>query len=97
MRAVYSPRAILDLVEISNYLTARSPTGARVIERRIRRVVGLLAEFPGAGRALDQRPQVRVMPLGRHPYLIFYSVLADEVVVLHIRHAARRPVDPSNL
>jgi hypothetical protein len=37
------------------------------------------------------------MPLGRYPYLIFYSVSAEELVILHIRHGARKPVEPGDL
>ena len=86
-------------MQIAGYLTARSPAGARAVEQRIRRIVALLAEFPGAGRALEQRPAVRVMPLGRYPYLIFYNYRApdEELTVLHVRHGARKPVDPTSL
>ncbi len=45
------------------------------------------------GRELTQRPGVRVMPLGRYPYLIFYTVLENELFVLHVRHASRRPLE----
>jgi plasmid stabilization system protein ParE len=33
---------------------------------------------------------VRKIPVGPDPYLIFYAVEPDEVVVLHVRHGARR-------
>ena len=75
MRITYSPRAIADLGEVASYLIARSPSGARAVEKRIRKTVALLAQFPGAGRVLEQRPAVRVIPLGRYPYLIFYFSL----------------------
>lgn len=97
MRATYSPRAVADVIDIAAYLKVRSPAGARAVEQRIHRTVALLAEFPGAGRALQQRPQVRVLPLGRSPYLIFYTLSGEELTVLHIRHAARQPVDPERL
>jgi plasmid stabilization system protein ParE len=93
----YSPRARRDLAEIADYLTARSPKGALSVERRIRKTIDLIAAFPGAGRCLDQRPAVRVMPLGRYPYLVFYTLRGDETVILHVRHGAREPVDPSRL
>jgi plasmid stabilization system protein ParE len=67
------------------------------VEQRIRRTIGLLSEFPGAGRALAQRLQIRVIPIGRYPYLIFYTLSGDELTLLHIRHAARQPVDPEQL
>jgi toxin ParE1/3/4 len=97
VKATYSPRAIADLHDIASYLTSRSPAGARAVERRIRKTVALLAEFPGAGRALEQRPAVRLVPLGRYPYLIFYTVSGDELIILHVRHGARKPIEPENL
>ena len=97
MRVVYGARALADVIDIAAYLKARSPAGARAVELRIRRTIALLAEFPSAGQALEQRPQVRIMPLGRYPYLIFYTLSGEELTVLHIRHAARQPVDPERL
>jgi len=49
------------------------------------------------GRELTQRPGVRAMPLGRYPYLIFYTALENELVVLHVRHASRRPLEHDEL
>jgi plasmid stabilization system protein ParE len=97
VRVIYSPRAISDLIEIANYLNARSPAGALAVEQRIRRTIALLAEFPGVGRPLEQRSQVRVMPLGRYPYLIFYTISGDELSILHVRHGARKPIEPESL
>jgi plasmid stabilization system protein ParE len=93
----YSPRARRDLAEIADYLTARSRKGALSVERRIRKTIDLIAAFPGAGRRLDQRPAVRVMPIGRYPYLVFYTLGDDEIVILHVRHGARKPIDPGRL
>ena len=97
MRLVFSPRAIADLTEIANYLMARSPVGARAVERRISATVALLAQSPGAGRVLEQRPTVRVIPVARYPYLIFYTVSGHDLIILHVKHGARRPVDPRDL
>ncbi len=97
MKLRYSSRASRDLAEIGEYLTARSPGGALSVERRIRKTIKLISEFPGAGRGLDQRPAVRVLPIGRYPYLIFYTLRDTEIVVLYIRHGARKPVDPERL
>ena len=46
---------------------------------------------------LEQRSDVRVMPVVRYPYLIFYTVSGDELRILHIRHGARVPIDPDEL
>jgi plasmid stabilization system protein ParE len=85
----YSSRALLDLAEIGDYLAERSPTGARAVEHAIRRTVLLIADFPGSGRAVEQRRDARVLPVLGYPYLIFYTVRADTVFVLHVRHAKR--------
>jgi plasmid stabilization system protein ParE len=97
VRLRYSPRALRDLTEIGEYLTARSPRGALLVERRIRKTIKLVSEFPGAGRSLDQRPAVRALPIGRYPYIVFYTLRDTEIVVLHIRHGAREPIDPERL
>ena len=93
MRLRYAPRAANDLVAIADYLTERSPSAARAVEARILSAAQLLKEFPHTGHTLEQRPSVRVMPVGRYPYLLFYSVSVDEVIILHVRHGARKPPD----
>ena len=97
MKVSYSPRAIADLIENSEYLKSRSPQGAFAVGRRIEEVVERLAEFPGMGRVLEQRPTVRVVPLGRFPYLIFYESIEDELIILHVRHGAHKPVEQGEL
>ncbi|MGO9171079.1 MAG: type II toxin-antitoxin system RelE/ParE family toxin [Rhodomicrobium sp.] len=91
MKISYSPRAVADLASIAGYLVERNPRAAVTVELRIREVVDRLAEFPRMGRALAQRPAVRMMPLGRYPYILFYTAAGDELIVLHIRHGSRRP------
>lgn len=97
MNVTWSLEAIADLGEIADYLKARSPRGAFAVGERIEEIVALLAAHPGIGRVLEQRPSVRVMPLGRYPYLVFYEVVENELHILYIRHSARRPVEPDEL
>jgi hypothetical protein len=33
----------------------------------------------------------------RYPYRIYYRIAAGEVLILHIRHAARRPLRPGEI
>jgi plasmid stabilization system protein ParE len=97
MKVRYSPRATSDIIIIADYLAERNPVAARTIETAVRKSVALIGEFPRSGRALTQRANVRVMPLTRFPYLIFYAVGSDEVVILHVRHATRAPLQPGDL
>jgi plasmid stabilization system protein ParE len=34
---------------------------------------------------------VHALWLGRYPYIVCYRVTANEVLIIHIRHGARRP------
>ncbi len=73
-----------------------APSGAERVRRRILRTIDGLVDFPFLGKATDE-PRVRVLALTKYPYLVFYSVVMDEVVILHIRHGAREPIDPGTL
>jgi toxin ParE1/3/4 len=97
MKVRFSPRAVADLTGIADYLAARNRQAARGVEGRIREVLDRLTEFPAMGRTLAQRPAVRVMPLGRYPYLNFYTAVDEELLVLHIRHGAQKPLGPAEL
>jgi toxin ParE1/3/4 len=81
----------------SGYLTERSPSGAKSVADEIQATVDLLGRTPEMGRPFQQRLQVRVMPVVRYPYLIFYTVRGDILLVLHIRHGARAPLQPDEL
>jgi toxin ParE1/3/4 len=92
MRVEYSKRAVSDLHQIAEYhLRAGEPRLAEAVGAAIRHVVARLAEHPGSGRAVQQRPGVRVMFLLRYRYKIFYRTTGATVRILHIRHTSRRP------
>jgi toxin ParE1/3/4 len=94
MKVEFTNRAIRDLREISHY--SRMLFGDRVtaaLEGRIRDVIATIADAPERATAVEERPGMRVVPLVRYPFKIFYRVVDDRVRVLHIRHAARRPWD----
>src|SRR5690242_19455680 len=97
MKVRYSSRAVRDLAAIGHYLRKRSLAGAPAVENKIKSTIGILTTFPEGGRIVAERPHVRVLPVVRYPYLIFYTVLLGELVILHIRHGARRPVTPEEL
>jgi plasmid stabilization system protein ParE len=48
-----------------------------------------LEDFPERFPFPNYNFQHRMMPVGN--YLVFYEIAGDDVVVLHIRHAARKP------
>lgn len=93
MKVVYTDAALRDLDEITVWLTTHYPGIGAAVERRIRIVAAHLARWPESMRPSAHRPGVRVAPLGRYPYKIFYRVHDDAVEILHIHHSARRAWD----
>jgi plasmid stabilization system protein ParE len=90
MIARNSRRARDDLAKILEYLDERSPGGARNVKLAIERAIGTIAENPGLGHPTG-RGATRGMPVGRNPYLVYWTVEAGEVWLVHIRHGARKP------
>jgi toxin ParE1/3/4 len=90
MKVRYTRRSRADLVGILDYLSTQNPQGARNVGRALEKTIEMIAEFPNAGRKSGEQ-DTRVLPVGRYPYLVYWGVEAGEVVIVHIRHAARRP------
>ncbi len=97
MKVKYSPRAISDLFGIAEYLKAKSISGSLAIDDKIQSSIRLIGELPRSGRVLEGRPNVRIIPVARAPYLIFYAIKDDAIIILHIRHASRKPVHQGDL
>jgi plasmid stabilization system protein ParE len=92
MKLEYSNRALADLRKLS--AGSQATFGHRVaaaLETRIRAIVEQIRQAPESAPRVEQRPGVRVVPLIRYPYKIFYRIADDTVRILHIRHTSRRP------
>lgn len=90
MRVRFSKRALAQLDAILLELNDVNPPAARRFEQRIRSIVQRIGRFPRGFQEVEKRPGVRRVPLVRYPYLVFYRVVDDEVVVLRIIHGARK-------
>jgi toxin ParE1/3/4 len=90
MRFELSKPALADLDEILGFLSERTQLGAAHVEARLRRAFAHIVNFPEAAQAVEQRPGVRRLPLGRYPYVIYFEIGRDTVTVLRILHGARR-------
>ena len=92
MKVEYSNRALADLRKLS--AGSQATFGHRVaaaLETRIRAIVEQICQAPESAPRVEQRPGVRVVPLIRYPYKVFYRIADDTVRILHIRHTSRRP------
>jgi plasmid stabilization system protein ParE len=86
----FAPRAYRDIGAIADYVKQHSPRGAASVMGRIDRTIQLIAKYQGAGRRIQNRAGVRVLPIGKYPDLVYYKAFSDHVLILHVRHAARR-------
>jgi len=94
MNVVYAPRALRDLEGIAAYLVGRNPAAVVNVLGAIKSSIDTLSFFPQIGRLVDNAGHRRV-PVMRYPYLIFYRIAGDDLLILHIRHTSRRPIDPA--
>ncbi|MGY3452759.1 type II toxin-antitoxin system RelE/ParE family toxin [Bradyrhizobium sp. USDA 4353] len=86
----FTTRAARELEVVLDYIAAHSPSGARRVQTRIKSALDVLAYYPKAG-AQSNHPRLRRLVVNPYPYLIYYEVSADEVIVHGVRHAARDP------
>lgn len=90
MIVVWTAAATADLDEILAYTSANYPSLLAAVELRVRSAIERIARWPESARRLEQRQDVRVLPVLRYPFKIFYRVAGDRIEILHIHHAARK-------
>lgn len=90
MKVRYSRLALAELVAILSELAAKNPVAAQRFESRIRQIGERIGRYPEGFQEVAERLGVRRVPLLRYPYLVFYKVVADEVLVLRVVHGARK-------
>ena len=72
MNVRYSKAALRELDEIFAYIHERNRTAAAAVVERIERLAALIGDMPLMGHTTNEE-DVRVMPVVRYPFLIFYS------------------------
>jgi plasmid stabilization system protein ParE len=92
MKVRWSQTALAQLDDIFLYIYERNRSAAVAVTKRVEELASLLGEFPLIGHLTDEA-DVRILPVVRYPFAIFYTVdnAADEVVILHVRHTAQEP------
>ena len=90
LKVRFTPDALRELDAIITTIRAESFAGARRVQRRIDDIVDQIGTFAGAsGRTRD--PTIRKAVIRPFPYLLFFRVDEDEIVVTSVRHGARDP------
>ena len=90
LRLRYTPLALDELDTILEYIRIHSPSGATKVAARLKELIAILPDFPYSGRATTE-PALRVITATPYPYLIFYEVSEQDVVIVGFRHSAQNP------
>jgi toxin ParE1/3/4 len=89
MRVRYTDTALRELADAVSYLLERRPPSAAVFADLVDAAVARLSDYPYSAEQTE-KPGVRRVYIRRFRYSIFYTVEGNEIVILQIRHAARR-------
>ena len=90
MKLRFTPQAISELDAILDYIAARSPHGAERVKARLLGLAGFIQDQPRSGRKTSEAGLRRIVATP-YPYVVFYEVKDDEVVIVGVRHGARDP------
>jgi len=93
MKSVWTEAALADLDNALAYTRIHFPQSLAALEARVRATVARIEHWPESAREVENRPGVRVVPLIRYPYRIFYRVAAERIEILHFHHGARSAED----
>lgn len=88
VQVVWSARAQRNVIEIENFIAGDKPMAAERLAGRLKAAAAKLSDNPDRGRLT--RTGIRELSHIR-PYVIRYRRNRDTVIILEIRHAARRP------
>jgi plasmid stabilization system protein ParE len=89
MKVVFTDEALMDLEGILAYVATNYPAAYDAFLSRLRSVTIRIGEWPDSAQEVEQRSGVRVVPLIRYPYKVFYRKARGTIEILHIHHAAR--------
>lgn len=92
MKVRYTAKALRQLDEIFSYIAEQDPGAAQRVQARVKQSILRVGRHPYSARPTE-RFGIRVLPIVRYPYLVFYAVdeAAREVHILRIRHSSQHP------
>jgi toxin ParE1/3/4 len=89
MRAQYTETALRELTSAVSYLLERRPSSAAAFADLVDAAVIRILDHPYSAEETEMAG-VRRVYIRRFRYSVFYTVEGEEIVILHICHAARR-------
>ena len=89
MKVVYTEEALRNLDDINDFIRQNYPTISEAFRLRFQFVIARIAKWPESVQEVADQSGVRVVPLVRYPYKVFYRVANQMIEILYIHHAAR--------
>jgi toxin ParE1/3/4 len=91
MKLRFTPLAVENISAIADYIRERNPAASHRVRAAIYESLQDLILFPHAGR-LQQTEGVRKLVTRKYSYLVYYTLddVAEEIIVLNVKHPARR-------
>jgi len=93
MILVLAPRAGRDLRAIAAHINHNNPLAAQAIIASIVASIEILSEQPLLGRKVNAQGVRRIL-VPRTPYIAYYRIAGEEVMILHVRDGRRKPFAP---
>lgn len=84
MKLRWTPRAIADLEEISDYLAPVHPKAWEQLLDRVEHIADVLLDFPLMGKS-GLVPGTREFVLAGTPYILVFQLKGDAVVIVSVR------------
>jgi plasmid stabilization system protein ParE len=89
MRVIYTVEALENLDEILTFIASNYPSAYEAFQSRLQSVINRISAWPDSAQEVAERPGVRVVPLIRYPYKVFYRNTGHAIEILYIHYAAR--------
>lgn len=92
-KIVYSPAAVDDMDEIFSYIAQDHTAAAENMLNQLNGTISKLADFPNMGSVISEDEYSLIQPGYRfivvHPYLVFYRLVNQSVIIHRILHGRR--------
>ncbi|MEJ2624505.1 MAG: type II toxin-antitoxin system RelE/ParE family toxin [Pseudolabrys sp.] len=74
------------------YIAKDNAQAAHRVRQAIFATIALVAARPRIGIRNARAPELRSHLVAHYPYRVHYSIGDEEIIILHVRHGARRPL-----
>ncbi|MBI5470291.1 type II toxin-antitoxin system RelE/ParE family toxin [Candidatus Kaiserbacteria bacterium] len=88
MKVRYSARSNAQISAIHEYIREKNETAAAMVIARIRETARKLTRLPHLGHPTNEG-NVRVIAVPRFPFVIFYKINKNVIVILNVRHTSQ--------